>query len=255
MHERIVEIDTPDGSMPVFVTQPEESGPHAPVVLFMDIWGYREMFCDLARRIGTVGYAALVPDFYYRMGGGSIERRDEDGNIRTMQELSPEEKAEVDRVRNHLSDAMAVADCAGLLDFIDVDAAIRSGPVGSMGWCMGGRHVVRVASAYPERFVASVALHPTAMVGDDGPDVPYREAPKCRGEMHVGWGEADHYSPPEVIATSGAAFRDAPVGYGELIHTGAGHGYALPDRAAYDKHAAARDWERAFAMYRRVLQA
>lgn len=254
MQERIVEVATADGTMPVFVTQPESGGPHAPVVLFMDIWGYREMFCDLARRIGTVGYAAMVPDFYYRMGGGSIERRDAAGNIRTMQELSPAEKAEVDRVRNHLSDAMAVSDCAGLLDFIDADAAIRSGPVGSMGWCMGGRHVIRVAGACPDRFTANVALHPTAMVGEDGSDAPYREAPNCRGELHVGWGEADHYSPPEVIATVDARFGDAPVAYSSLVHAGAGHGYALPDRAAYDKHAAARDWERAFALYRRVLQ-
>jgi dienelactone hydrolase len=62
VHERIVEIETADGTMPVFNTQPESGGPFAPVVLFMDIWGYREIFCDLARRIRTVGYAAVLPD-------------------------------------------------------------------------------------------------------------------------------------------------------------------------------------------------
>lgn len=255
MHERIVDIATADGTMPVFVTQPERGGPFAPVVLFMDIWGYREMFCDLARRIGTVGYAAIVPDLYYRMGGGSIERRDEAGNIRTMKDLSPAEKEEVDKVRYHLTDALAMADCAALLDFFDADADTRSGPVGSIGWCMGGRHVVRAAGAYPDRFVANVALHPTAMTGDGGPDAPCHEAPNCRGELHIGWGEKDHYSPPEVIAASGALFREAPVAYDEIVHAGAGHGYALPDRAAYDKHAAARDWERAFAIYDRQLRA
>jgi carboxymethylenebutenolidase len=249
MHERTVEIATADGTMPVFVTQPESGGPFAPVVLFMDIWGYREMFCDLARRIGTVGYAAVVPDLYYRMGGGSIEFRDAEGNIRTMKELSSEEQAQVDAVRSHLSDPMAMSDCKALLDFFDADTDIRSGPVGSIGWCMG-----RAAGTYPQRFVAGAALHPTNMVGDDAPDAPYREAPNCRGELYIGWGELDHYAPPDVIETTREAFNDQPVAFDELIHPGAKHGYALPDRAAFDKHAAARDWERIFALYRRVLQ-
>ena len=254
MYERTVEIETADGTMPVFVTQPESGGPFAPVLLFMDIWGVREMFRDLARRIGTVGYAAVLPDLYYRMGGGSIEYRDADGNIRTMKELSPEEKKQVDTVRNHLTDSLAMSDCAALLEFFDADADIRSGPVGSIGWCMGGRHVIRAAGAYPKRFVANVGLHPTAVVGDDTPDAPYREAPKCKGELFLGWGEGDHYSPPEVIEKAGNLFREQPVAYEELVHAGAGHGYALPDRAAYDKHAADRDWERAFAIYRRQLK-
>ena len=58
MLERTVDIETADGTMPVFVTCPESGGPFAPVVLFMDIWGFRELLCDIARRIGTVGYAA-----------------------------------------------------------------------------------------------------------------------------------------------------------------------------------------------------
>lgn len=254
MHERTVEIETADGTMPVFITQPESGGPFAPVVLFMDIWGYREMLCDLARRIGTVGYAAVLPDLYYRMGGGSIEFRDAEGNIRTMKELSQEEQEKVNAVRSHLTDPMAMSDCAALLDFFDADTDIRSGPTGSVGWCMGGRHVIRAAGAYPGRFVANAGLHPTNMVGDDTPDAPYREAPNCRGELYIGWGELDHFSPPDVIETAGKLFRDQPVAYGELVHPGAKHGYALPDRAAFDKHAAARDWERIFAMYRRVLQ-
>jgi carboxymethylenebutenolidase len=119
---------------------------------------------------------------------------------------------------------------------------------------MGGRHVLRAAGAYPDRFRATVSLHPTRLVGDDGPDAPYRDAPKCRGAVYIGWGERDHYTPPEVIETVGTAFRGQPVAYDELVHRGVDHGYAIPDRDVFDKHAAARDWERAFAMYRRVLE-
>jgi len=37
------------------------------------------------------------------------------------------------------------------------------------------------------------------------------------------------------------------------LHKGAHHGYALPDRDVFDKHAANRDWELIFAMFRRQI--
>ena len=37
------------------------------------------------------------------------------------------------------------------------------------------------------------------------------------------------------------------------IHKGAVHGYALPDRDIFDKHAAERDWELIFAMFHRQI--
>jgi dienelactone hydrolase len=43
------------------------------------------------------------------------------------------------------------------------------------------------------------------------------------------------------------------VRYRPMLHAGALHGYALPDRDVYDKHAANRDWENIFAMFRRAF--
>lgn len=68
MRERFVEIITADGVMDAFVTHPEENGPFPAVIIYMDIWGVREELYDIARRVGTVGYASVVPDFYYRHG-------------------------------------------------------------------------------------------------------------------------------------------------------------------------------------------
>jgi carboxymethylenebutenolidase len=255
MRERIVDIETADGVMPTFVTHPEAGGPFPPVVLFMDVWGYREVLCDIARRIATVGYAALVPNLYYRKGGVSFDYRHPDGRTRSLKDLPQEEQDKIYAIHLHLTDIMVIDDCAALLQFIDGDDAIRhQGPVGSIGWCMGGRHVIRAAAAHPGRFQATVSLHPTRLVGEDKPDAPYRDAPKCRGEVYIGWGERDHYTPAEVIETVRQAFTGQDVAYDDVLHAGVEHGYAIPDRDVFDKHAAARDWERAFAMYRRVLQ-
>ncbi|MEK9660320.1 MAG: dienelactone hydrolase family protein [Alphaproteobacteria bacterium] len=254
MRERTIDIETADGVMPTFVTAPETGGPFAPVVLFMDVWGFREQLCDIARRIGTVGYAAIVPNLYYRKGGVTFDFRHPDGRTRSLKDLSKEDQASIYAVHEHLTDDMVIADCAALLDFFDGDADIRSGgPVGSIGWCMGGRHVIRAAAGHPDRFRATISLHPTRLA-EGGDAAPYLDAPKCTGEVYIGYGERDHYTPPEVIETVNAAFGAAPVGFEAIVHKDAEHGYAIPDRDVFDKHAAARDWERAFAMYRRVLQ-
>ena len=74
MKDRIVEIPTKAGRMPTFVTHPEQDGPFPPVIVFMDVWGVRDELYDIARRIGTIGYYAMVPDFYCRQG--MIRRRE-----------------------------------------------------------------------------------------------------------------------------------------------------------------------------------
>ena len=68
MKERFVEIPTAAGRMETFVSHPEQDGPFPLVVLYMDVWGVREELYDLARRVATVGYYCMVPDWYYRQG-------------------------------------------------------------------------------------------------------------------------------------------------------------------------------------------
>ena len=52
MHEKIVDIATADGQMETFIAHPEEGGPFAPVVIYMDVWGLREELYDIARWSG-----------------------------------------------------------------------------------------------------------------------------------------------------------------------------------------------------------
>ena len=254
MFERTVDIETADGTMPIFVTCPESGGPFAPVVLFMDIWGFRELLCDIARRIGTVGYAAVVPNLYYREGGVNFDSRRPDGRTRSLTDVPKEEQEKVYAVARHLTDDMVIADGAALLDFFDSDEAIRGGPVGSIGWCMGGRHVIRAAGAHPERFRATIGPAPDAAGRRGRADraLPRRAEMPRRGLYRLWRGRSLHASASRRDGRRGVRGHDRRLRE-QIVHEGARHGYAIPDRDVFDKHAAARDWERAFAMYRRVL--
>ena len=155
MHEKTVQIPTADGRMETFVAYPEEDGPFAPVVVYMDVWGLREELYDIARKIAVVGYYVMLPDLYYRQGRIRHQWRDPQGRMISLHNLDAERQAQVRAPLQNLSDAMVVADSGALLDFIDQGEPVRPGPVGSVGYCMGGRHVICAAAAYPERFVAA----------------------------------------------------------------------------------------------------
>ena len=56
MHEREIEITTPDGQMDLFICHPEEIDPFPPVIIYMDAPGIREALRVMARRLASVGY-------------------------------------------------------------------------------------------------------------------------------------------------------------------------------------------------------
>jgi carboxymethylenebutenolidase len=76
---------------------------------------------------------------------------------------------------------------------------------------------------------------------------------KFRGELYCGFAEHDPYTAPATVSTLEDSMRPCAVSYRYQIHPGAEHGYALPERDIYDKHAANRDWEMIFAMFHRQI--
>mgnify|MGYP003340109055 CR=1 FL=1 len=131
MKERFVEIPTADGRMGTFITHPEQDGPFPAAILYMDIWGVREELYDLARRIGTVGYYCMVPDWYYRQGKIQSTYVNDKGERISLDRLSKEEQAKVLAPARKLADSMVLADTGAILKFLDSGSEpVRPGAVG-----------------------------------------------------------------------------------------------------------------------------
>ena len=181
MKEKIVSVPTKAGAMPVFVVHPE-AGPCHLVIQYMDVWGVREELYDIARRIAAFGYVCAVPDLYYRWGEVRTEFRDPNGRMMSFARLTPEQQAKTIEPLKKLRDAMVVDDTAALLSCFQSEPAVHPGGVGTVGYCMGGRHVLRVAAEFPERIKASASLHGTLLVSGK-PDSAHLTAHKIRGEI------------------------------------------------------------------------
>ena len=253
MIERTMDIATSSGAMETFIVHPEQYGPFNAVVLYMDVWGIREELRDIARRVATVGYYVLLPDFYHRQGKVRTEFRNAKGDMVSMDLLTDEQRAIALAPLNKLTDAMVIEDTQAVLDFTARNEPVNQGAMGAMGaigYCMGGRHVFRVMGAFPERFKACASLHGSATV-TSGADSPHLDAARAGGELYCGHAERDRHSQPAILKIlNETAWKPK---YHYSLHKSAHHGYALPDRDVHDKQAANRDWAMIFAMFRRQL--
>jgi carboxymethylenebutenolidase len=242
LREREIEIDGPDGRLPVFVTRPEEGGPHPTVILYMDALGIREELRDMARRIGTVGYSVMLPNLFWREGGASFDPA-------LLPTHGPD--PEMMRLNHATTNAMVQADTALLLDHAAADSAARD-PVGVIGYCMGGRHAMGAAGTFPDRVAAMVSLHGGFQV-TDRPDSAHLLIPRMQAECYFGFADGDPLSPDEHQRVMEAACEANGVEARFEVYEGAHHGFTFPTRFCYHKPSAERAWERVFALFRRRL--
>ena len=240
MIERHVEISTKDGRMGTFVCHPERSAPHPVIIFFMDAPGIREELRDMARRLGTAGYYVLLPNLYYRSQVEELGPYIGESYAATRQKMMA--------LMCTLNIPMVMEDTDALLAFAATDAAASKGPKGCVGYCMSGRYAVNAAVRHRSHIRAAASIYGTAVVTDQ-PDSPHLGPQRTDARLYFGCAETDQYAPMEMIdklrAELGTKGGNAEV----EIYPGTQHGFAFPQRPAYDKAAAERHWERLFSLF------
>jgi len=202
----------------------------------------------MARRIGTVGYFVVLPNLYYRSGregdyGFDLSRiRSDDGEAKKMFE-----------VMRTLTNAGVVADTRPILDLVRGDDQAAAGPLGCVGYCMSGQFVISVAAAYSDAFAAIASYYGVGII-TEAEDSPHLVVGKITGEVYLAFASDDPHVPqsvpdalPEIMSAAGIEHRIE-------IYPDSEHGFAFPQRPAYNKAAAERHWERMFALFDRCLR-
>ena len=241
MIERQIDIATTDGATTTFICHPERGGPHPPILFYMDAPAIREELRDMARRLGTAGYYVALPNLYYRAGVMELGPLTEPGVRERMMGLM-----------NQLTIAMVMADTRSLIDFIDADPAARAGPMGAVGYCMSGQFAVNAAARFPDRIAAAASMYGTFLVTDRA-DSPHLMAQKAKADIYFGCAEIDRWAPLEMVEELSQSLRGSEDRTEVEIYPKVEHGFAFPQRAAYDKASAERHWERLLSLYRRRL--
>ena len=242
MIEQTETLATEDGPMGVHVVRPDGDGPFPVIVYFHHGPGLDDGSKESMARIAEAGYYVISHDRYHREQPWLVVERGKTDD-KTMERFW--------EILMGTTDEMVATDLDAVLAYVDGDPAAREAPMGAIGFCIGGRSVLRTIADHPDQFRAGVGFHPSYTVTDDD-DSPHLAVPAFTGSIYLGYGADDTMQSPE----SQQALIDMVEAMGDRgqveIHEGANHGYSVPGRA-YHGPAADRSYERALAVFAKEL--
>lgn len=228
-----MEISTADGVARAGLFRTATSA-RAAVLLYMDAFGPRPALDLMAERLAGEGYVVLVPDLFYRHAPyGPFDAK-----------TAFSDEANAKRIRAMLAEttqAMTGADTGSFLEALAGEGL--SGPVGVVGYCMGGARALNAAASSPDRVKAAASFH-GGNLASDAPDSPHRRAGQIKARVYVGTAGVDKSFPPEQSALLAEALRVAEVDHVIENYAGMAHGWCISDHGAYDEAGAERHWKR-----------
>lgn len=245
MAKRTIEIRTQDGTAGagLFMPAGSGSGAKAGVILYMDAFGPRPALDSMAERLAAEGYGVLLPDLFYRHG--SYEPFDAKTAF-----TNEHSAAAIRGMIAATTQEMTVRDGAAFIDALSSHGA--AGPIGVVGYCMGGARALNAAAFHPARIKAAASFHGGNLAGDNA-DSPHRNAGRIEARIYVGTAGIDRSFPPEQSARLAEALRTAGVDHAIENYIGMGHGWCVPDHSAYDQAGAERHWKRLTTFFAETL--
>ncbi len=126
----LIQLTVSGKSMDTYVSRPETS-PTAAILVCMHGPGVDEFIRDICKRLSSLGYLAIAPNFYHRLASG------------------------VDEPWMKMVDTEAIEDMRAAIDFL---AATGTSKIGIVGFCMGGR-LAYLDLAHDERIRTGVIFH------------------------------------------------------------------------------------------------
>lgn len=198
----------------------------------------------MARRLASAGYYVMLPNLYYRRGVMEL------ADLPALPEAQARER--MFDLMGSLTIPLVMDDTNALLDFADRDPAASPGAAGAIGYCMSGQYAINAAASHPERIAAAASIYGVQLVTDQS-DSPHLAARKAHAELYFACAEVDRWAPLEMVEALDQSVKSNKLNAEVELYAGVEHGFAFPQRAAYDREAAERHWERLFALFRRRL--
>jgi carboxymethylenebutenolidase len=207
---------------------PEGKGPFPAAIVIQEWWGLNDWIKEQARALAGEGYVALAVDLYR----GKVATKQEDAH-QLMMGTPP------DRALRDLQTAFA---------YLQAHPAVRKERVGSIGWCMGGRYALQLATVEP-KLAAAVVYY-------GAPPTDPAAIAAIQAPVLGSFGADDKGPTPEQALAFEAAMKKAGKTVDVKVYPGAGHAFANVNNpwGGYRKEAAEDAWARTTAFLAKHLR-
>jgi carboxymethylenebutenolidase len=198
--------------------------PKGAVVVIQEIFGVNHHIRSVCDRLAAEGYVSIAPSIFDRL----------EPNFQCG--YSPDEVANARKFVANPDFAAFLRDTQAA-----IDAVKNVGPVGIIGFCLGGS-VAYTAATKLSGLSAAIGYYGGAIVrfADDKPKVPT--------QLH--FGEKDGGIPLTDVETIRTKRPDVEI----YVYPGAQHGFNCDERASYDKASADIAWPRSMAFFAKHLK-
>ena len=198
--------------------------PKGGMVVIQEIFGVNQHIRAVCDAVAKEGYVAIAPALF-------------DRKVPNFEcGYTPDEIAEA---RKHIANP----DWAAMLR--DTEAALQEiksvGPVGIMGFCLGGT-MSFLAAARLDGLKAAVCYYGGGIVNFAD------EKPKCPTQMH--FGEHDHSIPMSDVEIIKQKRPDCEI----YVYNDAGHGFHCDERASFHEESASVAWQRTMAFLEKNMK-
>lgn len=223
-----------------YLARPARENSYGGVVVIHHMPGYDSGMKEITRKFAAHGYAALMPNLYYREAPGA----------------SPDDAAATARASGGVPDERLVGDAAGAAKHLR-GLPGSNGKVGVIGYCSGGRQSFLAAcsqiglDAAVDCYGGAVVRAPQGAPASFKPLIGMSEQLSC--PLLGLFGADDQFPTPE--ETAELSERLSEFGKEHEFHTfpGAGHAFFSADRVSYRVEAANEGWAKVWDFYGRHL--
>jgi carboxymethylenebutenolidase len=234
---RDVTFQSDGAAINAYLVRPREPGSYPGIIVIHEAWGVIEHIRDVARRFAGLGYIALAPDLYTRVGAPKPE---DPMSVVLSRMLS-------------LPDAQLVRDLDKAADLLAAEPGI-TGKIGCVGFCMGGRTTLLYACS-SKRLTAAIDCWGGGITADASPVTAQRPTPIVDLVPHLGCplyavcGEEDANPSPAQIEMLRQRLQQAGKTSTVEVFKNAGHAFFADYRPSYREKAAFELWPKMAAFF------
>jgi carboxymethylenebutenolidase len=232
-----VQIPVAGGSLPAYRAMPNAGGPFPFILVNAEIFGVHEHIKDICRRLGKLGYMAIAPDVFARLG--------DIGKAPDVQTASREFVAKT-------PDAQEMSDLDAAVAWAKGTGKADINRLGVTGFCRGGRTVWLYAAHNPNVKAAVAWYGPLAFpVSEIKPKNAIDVVAGLKAPVLGLYGGADPGIPVEQIEKLKAALAAAKKPSEIVIYPDTPHAFNADYRPSYRPEAAKDGWNRMLAWFKK----